>query len=86
MAAPRGVFNVLPGFQVERLYTVPKGELGSWVCITTDDKGRLIVSDQYGGLYRSGSHIATAMPTEKVAHLVPQDEGQFLTAHEIHSG
>jgi putative heme-binding domain-containing protein len=39
-------FNLLPGFEVEKLYTVPKDELGSWVCIAPDDKGRLIVSDQ----------------------------------------
>lgn len=42
----REVFNLLPGFQVERLFTVPKETLGSWVNITTDPKGRLIVSDQ----------------------------------------
>ncbi|MDA1014502.1 MAG: c-type cytochrome [Planctomycetota bacterium] len=52
-STPRGVFNVLPGFQVETLFTVPKGELGSWVSITFDDKGRLIASDQGGkGLCR----------------------------------
>lgn len=43
---PRGVFEVLPGFQVERLFTVPKEELGSWVCLTVDPKGRIIASDQ----------------------------------------
>jgi putative heme-binding domain-containing protein len=43
---PQGVFEVLPGFQVEKLFTVPKDELGSWVCITFDDKGRLLASDQ----------------------------------------
>lgn len=43
---PRESFNLLPGFQVERLFTVPKETLGSWVNITTDHKGRLIVSDQ----------------------------------------
>lgn len=43
---PSGVFNVPPGFQVERLFTVPKEELGSWVSITFDNKGRLIASDQ----------------------------------------
>ncbi|MFT5526169.1 MAG: putative heme-binding domain-containing protein, partial [Pirellulaceae bacterium] len=42
----RNVFNVLPGFQVELLYTVPKNDLGSWVCIAFDDKGRIIASDQ----------------------------------------
>ena len=39
-------FTVPEGFQVERLFVVPKEELGSWVCITTDPKGRLIASDQ----------------------------------------
>src|SRR4029078_2185383 len=40
------------GFNVELLYTVPKEQEGSWVNMTTDPKGRLIVSDQYGALYR----------------------------------
>lgn len=43
---PRGVFEVQPGFQVEKLFTVPKDELGSWVCIAFDNKGRLLASDQ----------------------------------------
>ena len=52
-AAAVGKFNTLPGFEVERVFTVPKGEMGSWVCLTADSKGRLITSDQEGkGLYR----------------------------------
>lgn len=43
---PRGTFQTLPGFEVQKLFTVPKDELGSWVCITFDDKGRLLASDQ----------------------------------------
>lgn len=39
-------FTVRPGFAVERLFVVPKEQLGSWVCITTDARGRLIASDQ----------------------------------------
>jgi putative heme-binding domain-containing protein len=39
-------FSTLPGFVVERLFTVPKEELGSWVAIAADPKGRLIASDQ----------------------------------------
>ena len=39
-------FQTLPGFAVERLFVVPREELGSWVAITTDGKGRLIASDQ----------------------------------------
>src|SRR5262249_24505825 len=41
-----------PGFRVELLYSVPKGKQGSWVSMTPDPRGRLIVSDQYGSLYR----------------------------------
>ena len=51
-AAPEGVIDSLPGFEVEKLYTVPKKEQGSWVAMTTDPEGRLITGDQYGGLYR----------------------------------
>lgn len=49
----RGIFETLPGFRVERLFTVPRDQLGSWVAITFDDKGRIIASDQEGkGLCR----------------------------------
>lgn len=44
--------QTLPGFKAELLYTVPKGEQGSWVSLTVDPKGRLICGDQYGGFYR----------------------------------
>jgi len=41
------------GFRVERLFVVPGGELGSWVALTTDARGRLIAGDQGGrGLVR----------------------------------
>ncbi|MDP7011090.1 MAG: heme-binding protein, partial [Verrucomicrobiota bacterium] len=48
-----GAIKVAKGFKAELLYTVPKGQQGSWVCLCVDDKGRLIASDQGGkGLYR----------------------------------
>jgi len=40
------------GFKAELLYSVPLQTQGSWVATCFDDKGRLIVSDQYGKLYR----------------------------------
>ena len=40
------VFELPPGFRVERLFTVLRDRLGSWVAITFDDEGRLIASDQ----------------------------------------
>lgn len=44
--------NLLPGFKAELLYVVPKGEEGSWVSLTLDDRQRLIAGDQDGALYR----------------------------------
>ncbi len=63
-------FNVLPGFQVERIYHVPKERFGSWVNITTDPKGRLICSDQERkGLFRiTPPKIGSTEPT-KIEHL-----------------
>lgn len=39
-------FAVPTGFAVERLFVVPREELGSWVSLATDPQGRLIASDQ----------------------------------------
>ncbi|MEO2033877.1 MAG: heme-binding protein [Planctomycetaceae bacterium] len=51
-ATPIDRIKAAEGFQVELLYSVPGVEQGSWVNLCTDDKGRILVSDQYGGLYR----------------------------------
>jgi putative heme-binding domain-containing protein len=51
-ATPAERVKVLKDFKVELLYSVPKDTEGSWVSMCTDPKGRLIVSDQYGSLYR----------------------------------
>ncbi|MFN5768327.1 MAG: c-type cytochrome [Pirellulaceae bacterium] len=42
----QSAFAIPEGFAIERLFRVPKDELGSWVCLTTDPQGRLIASDQ----------------------------------------
>lgn len=41
-----------PGFQIELLHKVARDTEGSWVGLTVDDKGRLLATDQYGGLFR----------------------------------
>lgn len=51
-ATPVDRINLVDGFKAELLYSVPKADQGSWVSMTMDDKQRLIVSDQYGSLYR----------------------------------
>lgn len=44
--------TVASGFIVEHLFSPSDNEFGSWVSMTFDDKGRMIVSDQFGSLYR----------------------------------
>lgn len=51
---------VAPGFQVERIYDVPRNAQGSWVSLTTGPDGSLFASDQgnqgiYQILVRDGS-------------------------------
>ncbi len=41
-----------PGFKIEHLYSPSDAKIGSWVAMCFDDKGRIIASDQYGGLFR----------------------------------
>ena len=68
-ATPIEMLKVAKGFDVELLYSVPKDESGSWVNMCHDPKGRLIVSDQYGALYRltpAGILGATELGVEKI--------------------
>jgi len=51
-ATPADRIRLPEGFQAELLYSVPGDTQGSWVNMTPDPRGRLIVSDQYGSLYR----------------------------------
>ncbi len=45
-AAGSQPFTVPAGFAVERLFAVPRDELGSWVSLAVDPEGRLYASDQ----------------------------------------
>src|SRR4029078_1084870 len=51
-ATPAEQLKVAKDFKVELLYSVPKETQGSWVNLCHDPKGRIIVSDNYGPLYR----------------------------------
>lgn len=64
-ATPVDRIKAAKGFKVELLYSVPSETQGSWVNLCTDNKGRLLVSDQFGGLYRitapnPGATVTTA--------------------------
>ena len=66
LSKSEGSIRLPAGFSVEKLYEVPKDQQGSWVAMCFDNKGRMIVGDQYGGLYRF------AVP-ETGKKLVPED-------------
>lgn len=68
-ATPIDRITVAKGFQAELLYSVPGVEQGSWVNLCADNKGRLLVSDQFGGLYR----------------VTPPAPGSVLTAADVES-
>src|SRR5690349_338173 len=63
-------FRVPPGFKVERLFTVPKNDLGSWVSLAIDNKGRILASDQETkGLCRITPPPVGSDEETKVEHL-----------------
>lgn len=51
-ATPIDRITAAKGFRVELLYSVPADKQGSWVNLCADNRGRILVSDQFGGLYR----------------------------------
>jgi len=51
-ATPAERIRAPKDFKVELLYSVPAVDQGSWVNLCVDPKGRIIASDQYGGLFR----------------------------------
>ena len=76
----RDLFNLPPGFQVEKLFTVPKEKLGSWVNITSDPKGRLIVSDQGNlGFCRVTPPAIGSTGETKVEHLDIKINGKQMS-------
>ena len=78
-STPAAALKVLKGFKAELLYSVPKDTQGSWVNMCVDAKGRLIVSDQYGGLYRvTPPPLGTSAGTKVAKIDVPLGEAQGL--------
>ncbi|MEO1526103.1 MAG: family 16 glycoside hydrolase [Planctomycetota bacterium] len=66
-ATPVDRIKAAQGFKVELIYSVPSETQGSWVNLCTDNKGRLLVSDQFGGMYR----------------ITPPEPGMTLQASEV---
>ncbi|HEY2413170.1 MAG TPA: c-type cytochrome [Pirellulaceae bacterium] len=70
-ATPVERIHVAKGFRVELLYSVPANERGSWINLCTDDRGRILVSDQYGGLFRLPPPAADQPLDSKSIEAVP---------------
>ena len=51
-ATPPSRIKMAKDFKIELLYSVPTADQGSWVNLCVDDQGRIITSDQFGGLFR----------------------------------
>ena len=68
--------KIKEGFKAELLYSVPMPKQGSWVATCFDDKGRLIVSDQYGKLFRVTLPALDGKPEDTKVEEVPVDFGE----------
>lgn len=75
-ATAPGSIKLKEGFKAELLYTVPLATQGSWVASTFDNKGRLIVSDQYGKLYRVSVPALGAPASDTKIEEIPVDLGE----------
>jgi len=75
-ATPIELIKAKKDFKVELLYTVPRDKQGSWVSLCTDDKGRLITSDQYGKLYRITPPALNGKADDTKVEELPVDLGE----------
>jgi putative heme-binding domain-containing protein len=85
-ATPIENLKVAKDFRVELLYSVPKEQEGSWVNLCVDPKGRLIVSDQYGGLYRVTPPDVTKARDVFTTGVVVERDGHAIRVTEIIGG
>ena len=82
--ASKGEAVVHPeGFEVEKIYTVPKGQQGSWVSMAIDDKGRLYCSDQgKAGIWRIT--LGDKLKVEKVPAQISGGQGLLWAFNRLY--
>jgi putative heme-binding domain-containing protein len=84
LATDPTAIQTLPGFEVELVYSVPKGTEGSWVSMTVDPKGRLITSDQGGSLYRvTPGKTTEETKVEKLSVPIGQAQGLLCVKDKL---
>ncbi|GEP42931.1 family 16 glycoside hydrolase [Brevifollis gellanilyticus] len=90
VATPVSNIKTLKDFKVELIYSVPGGEQGSWVNLTTDDQGRIYASDQYGMLYRfkapAAGQTLSAADIEKVPAEIRGVNGMLFAFGALYVG
>ncbi|ADB16602.1 heme-binding protein [Pirellula staleyi DSM 6068] len=75
-STPVEAMKPLPGFEVELVYSVPKGEQGSWVSMASKPDGTLVVCDQGGSLYSvTPGKTAETTKVEKIDVPIGQAQG-----------
>src|SRR5262249_40514369 len=74
-ATPVERIKVKPDFRVELIYSVPRKQQGSWVSLCVDPRGRLITSDQYGGLFRVTPPALGGKPEDTKVERLPVELG-----------
>ncbi len=89
-ATPISRLKVANGFKVELIYSVPGGSQGSWVNLCLDQKGRIIASDQYGGLYRfqppAAGQVLDPATVEKVGPEIRAVNGMLFAFGALYIG
>lgn len=75
-ATPVELIKAKKDYKVELLYSVPRQTQGSWVNLCVDPKGRLITSDQYGGLFRVTPPSLGGKPEDTKVEQLPVDLGE----------
>ena len=89
-ATPVSRLKVANGFKVELIYSVPGGSQGSWVNLCLDPKGRIIASDQYGGLYRfqppAAGQVLDPATVEKVGPEIRAVNGMLFAFGALYIG
>jgi putative heme-binding domain-containing protein len=86
-ATPVNLIKPKKDFKVELLYSVPRQTQGSWINMTVDSKGRLIVSDQGGNkdaknkdlagrLYRITPPALGGNPDDTKVEMLPVELGE----------
>ena len=75
-ATPTERIKIAKDFKIELLYSVPRDKQGSWVSLCVDPQGRLITSDQDGGLFRITPPALNAPASDIKVEALPLDIGQ----------